>query len=81
MLGPPDVYGPNALVKQLRAPTDPPQNGGPSKIKLATQVLHDDTTRIPHKEAIIKSWLEDSWASSDIKSVSSICVSLGLTGP
>jgi hypothetical protein len=55
-----DVPGPNSLIRLLKAPEDPPNPGGPSKIAIAEQVwtgLRD----IPGKGDIIRDWIYSTW--------------------
>jgi hypothetical protein len=55
------LSGPNTLLRFLRSPDDPSQNGGPSKIGLATRAWHMSTPQIPAKAEILKEWILSTW--------------------
>lgn len=45
-----------SFVRALRAPTDPPRQGGPSKIDLAGAAWHETTFHVPRKAETILEW-------------------------
>lgn len=45
-----------SFVRALRAPTDPPRQGGPSKIDLAGAAWHETSFHIPRKAETILEW-------------------------
>lgn len=45
------------FVRALKAPADPPQNGGPTKIDIALKVWNDHSFYVPNKDEIIGDWL------------------------
>jgi len=44
------------FVRALRAPTDPPRQGGPLKIDLASTAWHETSFHVPRKAETILEW-------------------------
>jgi hypothetical protein len=45
-----------SLVRALRAPTDPPRQGGSSKIDIASEAWHETSFYVPRKAETILEW-------------------------
>ena len=45
------------FVRALKAPSDPPDTGGPVKIQIASEVWHDSSFHVPNKEEVIVDWI------------------------
>jgi len=54
----------HALVKALKAARDPPQDGGPTKLSIATTAIHEENTYLPNKEQIVLDFILDTWSRS-----------------
>lgn len=46
-----------SLVRALKAPSDPPQPNGPSKIEIAREKWNASTANLANKDEIIGEWL------------------------
>lgn len=44
------------FIRALKAPADPPQPEGPSKIEIATAAWSDSSFYIPNKDEVITDW-------------------------
>ena len=56
----------HALVKALKAPTDPPQDGGSTKLEIAIKAIHEKDTYLPNKEQIVLEFILDAWSRSKV---------------
>jgi hypothetical protein len=45
-----------SFVRALRAPADPPRQGGPSKIVIASEAWHETSFLVPRKAETILEW-------------------------
>ena len=45
------------LIRALKAPSDPPQPGGPHKIQIATEAWENQSLYIPSKEETVTEWI------------------------
>jgi hypothetical protein len=45
------------FIRSLKAPSDPPKPGGPSKIEIARQAWDDDSYSIPNKAETISEFI------------------------
>ncbi|KAG6891425.1 hypothetical protein C0992_007204 [Termitomyces sp. T32_za158] len=48
---------PQAFVRALKAPSDPPSHGGPHKIEISRQVWDDPSFLVPNKAEVIADWI------------------------
>lgn len=45
------------FIRALKAPSDPPQANGPTKIAIARATWDDSTFYVPNKEEVVADWV------------------------
>lgn len=51
------INTPQAFIRALKAPSDPPAHGGQLKIEIARQVWDDSSFLVPNKAEVVADWI------------------------
>ncbi|WVO17439.1 hypothetical protein L204_105131 [Cryptococcus depauperatus] len=54
----------SALIKALRASSDPPEDSWPSKIHIALEAYDTADFRVPRKSELLRDWVLESWTKT-----------------
>ncbi|WVQ85973.1 hypothetical protein IAT38_008141 [Cryptococcus sp. DSM 104549] len=54
----------SALIKSLRAASDPPEQGGPSKAQIGLEAWAAKDFHVPRKAEVLRDWVLESWTKA-----------------